>query len=187
MCRRYATIYGKNTAKENTVNIGPYKDFVYIRTFVMSSDIFMVIFILGSVLMILVALAFVILPWCFKKVDHIVLIYGILMGLLAFGNFVGAGAVDMDNEHRLKELGFVWNGEQEGFANVNPEDMEEAQQLYDSQMGIGFPAKAMVMTIALGFVLSVIYWLEALLHWLLLRHHKSNKENIVSCSDDGVS
>ena len=71
----------------------------------------------------------------------------------------------------MAEFGFVWNygTEDNPFANVASENMEEATLLYKSQMGVGWPAQVIVVCIPLVFFSTIIYWLIVLGHWLVIK------------------
>ncbi len=125
-------------------------------------------------LLVLLAVAVFVLPWLLKKAYAVLLVYLLLMCTAVGVTCYGGWKYDHDKEQRLAELGFTWDGDHDKmFANVAPENMAEATSLFNSQMGIGWQAKVMVTCIPLVLFSTIIYWLMAFCHWLVLKKKKN--------------
>ena len=128
-------------------------------------------------LLALLAVAVFVLPWLLKNPYALVLVYILLICAIVGVNWYGGWKYDHDKEQRLAELGFVWSGgtEDKMFANVAPENMEEVTSIYNSQMGVGWPAQVIVTCIPLVLFSTIFYWLMAFCHRLVIKKKEKNK------------
>ena len=140
--------------------------------------------LLTLVVLFLSAVGVFILPLLIKKIYALLLVYILLQCAIIGSVWYGCWKHDYDNEQRLAELGFVWNygTEDDPFANVAPENMEEATSLYNSHMGVGWPAQVIVVCIPLVFFSTIIYWLMGLGHWIVIKMRKNTTPPFVASS-----